>query len=109
VKKGVKGDNLTPHHMPADSYMKQHGVKRNDGVAMDVEQPSPGTGGRHRRTRTYGRGADLSEAPRDALARDIKDARKVYSEDSVYTSEIRQSLQEVIQKNKELHPELFNK
>lgn len=107
VKSGVKGDNLTPHHMPADSFMKQQGVKRNDGVAMNLEQPSPGTGGRHRRTRTYGRGADLNETPRQALARDIRDARKIYQEDGLYTPEIRKSLQEVIKKNKELYPDIF--
>jgi hypothetical protein len=109
VKKGSKGDNLTPHHMPADSFMKKHGVKRKDGVAMDMEQPSPGTGGRHRRTRTYGRKADINETPREALARDIKDSRKIYKEDGVYTPEINKSHQEVIQKNKELYPELFKK
>ena len=109
VKQGVKGDDLTPHHMPADSFMKHHGVKRKDGVAMDVEQPTPGTGGRHRRTRTYGRGADLDETPREALARDIKDARKVYREDDVYTPEIHDSLKEVIKQNKDSHPDLFNK
>ncbi len=109
VKKGSKGDNLTPHHMPADSVMKEHGVKRKDGVSMNIEQPTPGTGGRHRRTRTYGRKADLSETPREALARDIKDSRKIYKEDGVYTPEIRKSHQDVIQKNKELHPQIFKK
>jgi hypothetical protein len=109
IKKGKKGDNLTPHHMPADSLMKSNGVKQKDGISMNMEQPTPGTGGRHRRTRTYGRKTDLSEIPREALVRDIKDARKIYREDGIYTPEIRRSLQEVIQKNKELYPNLFKK
>lgn len=60
-------------------------------------------------TRTYGAGANLTEAPRDALARDIMDARKIYQNDGLYTPNIRQSLQKVIDMNKNMFPELFNK
>lgn len=104
-----KGDDLTPHHIPQDAYMKAHGIKRNDGISMMMEQPYPGKGGRHRQMRTHGEKPNLSETPRDALARDVKDARKIYQTDSLYTSEIRESLQEVITQNKSKSPHLFNK
>jgi len=43
------GDNLTPHHIPSDAYMKQIGISgytRNKGIAILMEQPHPGRGGR---------------------------------------------------------------
>lgn len=104
----VTGDNLTPHHMPADSYMRSRGVSRDDGIAMQIEQPSPGTGGRHRATRTDGRGADLSETPRQALARDVMDARRIYQDQGLYTPEIRSSLQEVIRQNASAFPDILH-
>ena len=109
IKNGEKGDNVTPHHMPAADYMKSKGVSKNDGVAMNVEAPYPGEGGRHRQTRSYGKKSDLNETPREALARDINDMRKIYKNDELYTPEIRKSLKEVIRLNKELYPDLFEK
>ena len=109
IKSGSRGDNLTPHHMPSAEYMESYGVPKNNGVSMNMEQPSPGVGGRHRQTRSYGRGSDLTEIPRDALARDLMDARRIYQNDGLYTPEIRKSLQEVLEMNKLLYPEIFNK
>ncbi|MFS0763801.1 hypothetical protein ABC374_10105 [Peribacillus sp. 1P06PB] len=79
VKQGTAFDNITPHHMPSAEKMKQAGIKRNDGVSMNMEQPHPGTGGRHRETYTYGLSGEKSKAYlnlsfRDALAHDILDA-----------------------------------
>ena len=110
VKSGSRGDNLTPHHMPSAEYMREnYGVPKNYGVSMNMEQPSPGAGGRHRITRSYGNGSDLTETPRDTLARDIMDARRIYQNDGLYTPEIRGSLQDVIDTNKRLFPEIFKK
>ena len=94
--------------------LKKAGIKRNDGVSMNMEQPHPGTGGRHRRTYTYGLSGEklndyLNLSYRDALARDIWDARRIYMKDGLYTPKIRKSLRDVIQLNKELYPELFKK
>ncbi|MEI8296343.1 MAG: hypothetical protein WCG04_07500, partial [Alphaproteobacteria bacterium] len=105
----VPGDNLTPNHMPQAAYMKQYGVKKPDGIAMMMEQPVPGAGGRHRQTRTYGRKPDLSTDPRTELAKDIMDARKIYQQDGLYTPEIRQGLQKVIDANKNIFPDIFAK
>lgn len=112
VKAGRPGDNLTPHHMPSDGFMKQQGVSRSDGISMNVEQPHPGKGGRHRKTRSYGKTTKDccgSETPREALARDIKDMRQIYQNEGVYTPEIRGSLQEVIRRNKTQFPGIFRK
>ncbi len=97
-----RGDNITPHHIPSDGYMRGRGVQgytRNDGVSINMEQPP--IGGRHRQTSTYGRSPDLNLTPRQALARDIQDARRIYQRDGLYTPEIRRSLQDVIQRNKD--------
>ncbi|MED1436641.1 hypothetical protein [Bacillus mycoides] len=58
-------------------------------MAMNVEQPK--TGGRHRRTEAYGRDMTNEEKayyyslePRDALAFDLLNLRKIYIEDNVY-------------------------
>lgn len=81
---------------------------------MNMEQPHPGTGGRRRQTETYGMNGQplqdyLSLSPREALAMDILDARRIYQNDGIYTPEIRQSLQEVIELNKKIYPEFFVK
>lgn len=103
VKQGTAFDNITPHHMPSAAKMKQSGVKRNNGISMNMEQPHPGTGGRHRETYTYGLSGQklkdyLNLSNRDALAHDIWDARKIYIKDGLYNSEIRQGLKSVMKK-----------
>ncbi|MGY0691940.1 hypothetical protein ACW2QC_04005 [Virgibacillus sp. FSP13] len=113
-KQGTAFDNITPHHMPSAAKMKRAGVKRNDGVSMNMEQPHPGVGGRHRETYTYGLSGNkleeyLNLSYRDALANDILDARRIYTKDGVYTPEIKKELINTIRKNRELYPELFNK
>ncbi|OOL96659.1 hypothetical protein [Clostridium acetobutylicum] len=71
-------DNLTGHHMPSNYYMKEKfNIDMDDSLAFNLEQLSPGVGGRHRRTFTYGfkgRGKELylNLMPRDALAFDSK-------------------------------------
>ncbi|MEG0259461.1 MAG: hypothetical protein RR651_06265 [Lysinibacillus sp.] len=114
AKQGTAFDNITPHHMPSAAKMKQAGVKRNDGVSMNMEQPHPGVGGRHRETYTYGLSGNkleeyLNLSYRDALSHDILDARRIYMKDGVYTPEIRAGILNTIRKNRELYPELFNK
>ncbi|SEN06345.1 hypothetical protein SAMN05428959_10123 [Duganella sp. CF517] len=36
VKAGKKGDNITPNHIPSAKRMDQHGVSRNDGIAINM-------------------------------------------------------------------------
>lgn len=95
------------HHMPSSKQMEKYGVKKDDGIAMGVEKD------RHSLTRTYkGRNREHlngNETPREALARDIKDARQIYQDNGHYNKNVRESLQEVVKKNKEKFPDLYKK
>jgi hypothetical protein len=102
---GKKGDKLTPHHVPSAEFMKQFGVKRDEGVALMMEHPT--IGGRHRQTRTYGVSPNLAETPRQALARDIRDARNIYRAAGLWNDAARDALREVIYLNKLSFPHLF--
>ena len=108
---GTRGDNITAHHMPSDSYMKGTvpGYTRDEGIAMNMEQPTPGAGGRHRLTSSYGTSPDLSVSPRDALAGDVSNARSIYQSQGLYNSDMRGSLQDVIAQNKAAWPGTFDK
>lgn len=112
---GEIGDNITPHHMPSDKYMSQYGVSKNEGLCMNMEMPSPGTGGRHRLTSTYGSNMTAKEkadyfalSPRDALAHDLKDLANIYKQQGLYT-EIRPQLIKYIETSKKILPDLFAK
>ncbi|NOG28837.1 hypothetical protein HL291_14535 [Lysinibacillus fusiformis] len=72
---------------------------------MFLEHPHPGQGGRHRRTFTYGlnqrtRPEDfdlyMSLKPRDALAFDVNDLRRILKEDGLYSKENKEKLKEYI-------------
>jgi hypothetical protein len=109
----VKGDDITPHHIPSDAFMRKHGVSRNDGISIYMEQPE--TGGRHRKTKTYGghmtptqREAYYRMSPTEALKHDINDARNIYRDQGLLTPQVEDALQEVIRQNKAAFPHLFN-
>jgi hypothetical protein len=107
-----RGDNLTPHHIPADAYMKGkkvQGYTRDRGIAIWMEHPYPGARGRHRRTLSFARKPNLNLSPRQTLAREVWDLRYIYRQDELYTPEIRRSLQQVIQRNKLTWTDLFDK
>ncbi len=109
IAAGSKGDNITPHHIPSANRMALESVSKGDGIAINMEQPFPGVGGRHRATFTYGSQADIGMSARDALAAGIWDARQIYRSDGLYTPQIRHSLQELIQMNKTTYPAIFGK
>ena len=102
IKAGRRGDNLTPHHIPSNAYMvaKVLGYRRDKGIAIMMGHLSPGMGGRHRQTLSYGKSPDLSLSPRQTLAREVWDVRSIYYSQRLYTPGIRRSLQQVIQQNK---------
>ncbi|WP_422630979.1 RHS repeat domain-containing protein [Pseudomonas hunanensis] len=107
---GAPGDNLTGHHMPSAAYMKRNfGISPQKSVAMQMEHIYPSGTGRHSLTRTFKRAPLLSESPRDALARDIWDARKIYRKENLYNLTIKQGLRNSIHLNKSLFPDIFQK
>jgi hypothetical protein len=105
---GTVGDDLTPHHMPQDKLVQAHGVARNDGIALTMEQPK-GEGGRHRRTRTYGRSPDLTADPAVELEADIQDVRQIYRDDNLLTSKIQSALQRVRNLNYSTFKNIFKR
>lgn len=111
LKVGRRGDNLTPHHIPSNAYMaaKAPGYTRDKGIAIMMEHLSPGAGGRHRQTLSYGQTPNLSLSPRNVLAREVWDVRIIYRRQGFYKQEIRRSLQQVIKQNKSAWSGIFEK
>lgn len=68
-----------------------------------------GTRHRHRKTRTYGKQPNLNSTPRQELAKDVQDVRKIYQQEELYTPQVRESLQKVIDMNKKAFPDIFKK
>jgi len=111
LKLGRRGDNLTPHHVPSNAYLaaKVSGYTRNMGVAIMMEHPIPGAGGRHRQTLSYGQSPDLSLLPRQVLAKEIQDLRSLYQREGVYTETIRRGLRAITQLNQLAWTGVFEK
>lgn len=111
LKLGRRGDNLTPHHVLSNAYMlaKVSGYTRNLGIAIMMEHPIPGAGGRHRQTLSYGQSPDLSLQPRQALAREIQNLRSLYQRQGVYTERIRRSLRSLVHLNQSTWVGVFEK
>lgn len=111
LKLGCRGDNLTPHHLPANAYMaaKVSGYVRNQGIAIMMEHPTPGAGGRHRQTLSYGKSPDLSLLPRQVLARETQDLRSIYQRQGVYTEEMRHNIRTLVPLNKSAWIGVFGK
>lgn len=82
---------------------------RNTGIAIMMEHPIPGAGGRHRQTLSYGQSPDLSLLPRQVLALEIQDLRSLYQREGVYTEAIRQGLRAIIQLNQSAWTGVFGK
>jgi hypothetical protein len=109
TKAGKRGDNLTPHHIPSDTYMKDKGVAgytRGTGICIMMEMPP--TGGRHRQTSSYGSPPDLTLTPKQVLDREIADARQIYKDAGLHTPEVEKKLQEIRTQNKAAFPGVFD-
>jgi RHS repeat-associated protein len=110
IDQGSKFDDITPHHIPSAKHMEvKYGVKRDDGIAINMEQPNKGGGGRHRRTWTYGNSADVKMSTRDATAAGVRDLRKIYMNDGLYGPYMRKQLLELIKQLKNCQPQGMKK
>ena len=81
----------------------------NQGIAIMMEHLSPGKGGRHRQTLSYGKSPDLTLSPRQTLAREVWNVRSIYLRQGLYNLDIKKSLQELIKLNKETWLTVFDK
>jgi hypothetical protein len=95
------------HHLPTRAQMERHGVRRNEGVAIRVQQQRGAREGRH--VELHRRRAETNESPRDDLAQGIRRFRNIYQQDKAYTPDIRKGLQDAIELNKRNFPRLFLK
>ena len=99
--------DLDYHHIPSTKQMEKYNVKRNDAVSIGMQHD------RHTLTRSYKSGnkpiLKNNEAPRDTLARDIKDQKKILQDNNLYDQKAREALQEVIKQNKDKFPNLYKK
>jgi hypothetical protein len=85
------------------------GYTTDKGIAIMMEHLSPGKGGRHRQTISYGKSPNLNLSPREALAQEVWDVRSIYLAQGLYTREIYKSLQELIRLNLLHWPGIFEK
>jgi hypothetical protein len=81
----------------------------NQGIAIMMEHLSPGKGGRHRQTLSYGKSPDLTLSSRQTLAQEVWDIRSIYLRQGLYNADIRRRLQELIKLNKTTWLTFFNK
>jgi hypothetical protein len=89
--------------------IKVSGYSKAKGLAIMMEHPLPGQGGRHRQTLSYGHPPDASLAPRIALAKEVLDARMIYKSHGLYTPWIRTNLQLLIKLNQSVWIGSFDK
>ena len=98
---------LDYHHIPSTKQIEKSGIKKGDGIAIGTQHD------RHGLTRTYKNGnkevLKQNEKPREALARDIADYKKISQDNGLYGQQTRDALKEVIKQNKEKFPNLYNK
>ena len=66
---------------------------------------------KHQQTRTFGGKSKVESRlnPRDELAADIHDIRRIYQKQGVYDAKIREGLSYVVKENLESFPEIFKK
>ncbi|YAF97355.1 MAG: hypothetical protein AB3A66_06745 [Nodularia sp. CChRGM 3473] len=88
---------------------KVPGYTTNTGIAIMMEHLSPGKGGRHRQTISYGKSPNLNLSPRETLAQEVWDVRSIYLRQGLYNREIRKSLQGLIKLNKLTWQYIFDK
>lgn len=124
--KEVVKDNLTPHHMPATSYMK-YNIKVNansltqeilskyrtytdeDGVCIHMQHQ------RHSLTFSYGRMAHVNQnmyynfPPEDVVKFDIINVATIYSKYGMYNQEIRAALVSLLEMNETLFEDFFKR
>lgn len=123
ANQGVVGDNLTPHHIPSNKYMRINCGNENtkyyqkspynaytmvEGICINVQ------GQRHTRTFTYGTLSDknakmyYSYHPDAALKFDVINLKDIYVEAGQYKEPIYNTLIELIKQNYTKYPEMFS-
>ena len=80
----------------------RYGVDTKNGFAMLLETAYRNKGSRHGKTQSFGRPSEaykawyLSLSPRDALANDLKDLRRVLQSEGLYDENARESIRKYL-------------
>ncbi|MFN7365957.1 MAG: hypothetical protein ACK5TR_08480, partial [Alphaproteobacteria bacterium] len=93
-------DGMHGHHAPNDNYMKVKEIKKDDGIAIQIDENL------HREVHKDWPKQNVGLAGRDALAEGVNKMREVYKRHGHY-EDIRPGLQELVKQNKDAHPQLF--
>lgn len=88
----------------AEFMSRNYGVDKNDGLSMLVETTYKNPGGRHGKTETYGTSSMeyYNLTPRQALARDVNDMRKILKKQELYDKYAKQQLKDYIKKQENI-------
>ena len=81
-----------------------YGVSENDGLSMLFETTYYNPGERHGQTATYGSNQSeyLNLSPRDALAADVKDMKRILQEQGLYDDYAKQQLKDYIKQQEQM-------
>lgn len=90
-----KYDDVEAHHLVSDLYLQKYGIHRDSGIAINMHKD------RHSGTPTYKAGHKLIPEyfeldPREALAFDLKQVRKIYRDAGFDRKEVNDAVREVI-------------
>lgn len=96
-------ERLEAHHIPPTDYIKSLGVKKSDGIAVEMQRA------RHTFTESFGNKSDLTKSPRDMLAKSVKDWKNKYRYDKNTYKDAIIKAKEVIKQNKEDHKTIYEK
>lgn len=101
-----KAEQLQAHHIPSKAVLKRNGIDPKDGASVEMKAA------RHEKTRTFGgNNTEIlkSESPRNALARDVKDFKKIYKHDPKQYEKAKNSAKKIINYNKKNFPNIYKK
>jgi hypothetical protein len=87
---------------------RQYNYTRERGIAINMEG---GRNSRHWQTESHPAGGNdpgYHLTPRDVLARDIADLRRIYQGADLYNQSVREQLQQIIVLNRQHWPGLFD-
>jgi hypothetical protein len=103
---GGFNDGREAHHIPSKAFMEKHGISRKEGLAVMM------TNEQHDKTRTSGSKAkriDPNANPRDELAKDLRDVRKILQEDGDYKLGVNRKMLKEVKNHESKYPNLFKK
>ncbi|MDR2628660.1 MAG: hypothetical protein LBC30_01540 [Puniceicoccales bacterium] len=88
--------------MPSRGFIRKYGISAGGGLAIILTKEQ------HRRTRTMRKPVN-DNLPRDELAKDLRDVRKILKKDGDYTLDVNKKLLEETKNYESKCPNVFGK